>query len=92
MGSPLTTRTSASGCRRGPLAESRRRRAAAGPAAAAAAPERARRALGPCRVSRRTGLADDAIESGEELCFLREGVSRQVLRKLRRATGWSKTA
>src|SRR2546425_6357616 len=27
---------------------------------------------------------DDAIESGEELCFLREGVSRQVLRKLRR--------
>src|SRR3989442_8087784 len=27
---------------------------------------------------------DDAIESGEELCFLREGLSRQVLRKLRR--------
>ena len=27
---------------------------------------------------------DDAIESGEELVFLREGLSRQVLRKLRR--------
>src|SRR5687768_3523834 len=27
---------------------------------------------------------DDAIESGEELAFLREGLSRQVLRKLRR--------
>jgi DNA-nicking Smr family endonuclease len=27
---------------------------------------------------------DDAIESGEELAFLRDGVSRQVLRKLRR--------
>ena len=27
---------------------------------------------------------DDAIDSGEELAFLREGLSRQVLRKLRR--------
>jgi DNA-nicking Smr family endonuclease len=27
---------------------------------------------------------DDAMESGEELVFLREGLSRQVLRKLRR--------
>ncbi len=27
---------------------------------------------------------DDAMESGEELAFLREGLSRQVLRKLRR--------
>ena len=27
---------------------------------------------------------DDAIDSGEELSFLREGLSRQVLRKLRR--------
>jgi DNA-nicking Smr family endonuclease len=27
---------------------------------------------------------DDAIDSGEELVFLREGLSRQVLRKLRR--------
>jgi DNA-nicking Smr family endonuclease len=27
---------------------------------------------------------DDAIESGEELAFLREGLSRQLLRKLRR--------
>src|SRR2546427_3715799 len=27
---------------------------------------------------------DDAIDSGEELCFLREGLPRQVLRKLRR--------
>ena len=27
---------------------------------------------------------DDAIESGEELAYLREGLSRQVLRKLRR--------
>jgi len=27
---------------------------------------------------------DDAMESGEELVFLREGMSRQVLRKLRR--------
>ena len=27
---------------------------------------------------------DDALESGEELAFLREGLSRQVLRKLRR--------
>ena len=27
---------------------------------------------------------DDALESGEELVFLREGLSRQVLRKLRR--------
>ncbi len=27
---------------------------------------------------------DDAIESGEELVFLREGISRQTLRKLRR--------
>jgi DNA-nicking Smr family endonuclease len=27
---------------------------------------------------------DDAIESGEELVFLREGLSRQLLRKLRR--------
>lgn len=27
---------------------------------------------------------DDAIESGDELVFLREGMSRQVLRKLRR--------
>jgi DNA-nicking Smr family endonuclease len=27
---------------------------------------------------------DDAIESGEELSFLREGLSRQLLRKLRR--------
>ncbi len=27
---------------------------------------------------------DDALETGEELAFLREGVSRQVLRKLRR--------
>ena len=27
---------------------------------------------------------DDAIESGEELVFLREGLSRQILRKLRR--------
>src|SRR2546422_646816 len=27
---------------------------------------------------------DDALESGDELCFLREGLSRQVLRKLRR--------
>jgi DNA-nicking Smr family endonuclease len=28
--------------------------------------------------------ADDAIETGEELVFLRDGLSRQVLRKLRR--------
>jgi DNA-nicking Smr family endonuclease len=28
---------------------------------------------------------DDALESGEELVYLREGLSRQVLRKLRRA-------
>src|SRR5579859_4314970 len=28
--------------------------------------------------------ADDALETGEELVFLREGLSRQVLRKLRR--------
>ena len=27
---------------------------------------------------------DDALESGEELVFLRDGISRQVLRKLRR--------
>jgi DNA-nicking Smr family endonuclease len=27
---------------------------------------------------------DDAVDSGEELVFLREGVTRQVLRKLRR--------
>src|SRR6267378_1675959 len=27
---------------------------------------------------------DDAIESGEELAFLRDGLSRDVLRKLRR--------
>src|SRR4051812_30250371 len=27
---------------------------------------------------------DDAMETGEELTFLREGLSRQVLRKLRR--------
>ena len=28
---------------------------------------------------------DDALESGEELVYLREGIARQVLRKLRRA-------
>jgi DNA-nicking Smr family endonuclease len=27
---------------------------------------------------------DDALDTGEELCFLREGLSRQVLRRLRR--------
>jgi DNA-nicking Smr family endonuclease len=32
---------------------------------------------GPCSI-------DDAIDCGEELAFLREGLSRQVLRKLRR--------
>ena len=68
-------------------------------AASRAAPGQARARAGRCRSRRRRGPTsarrsrnrspgpssiDDAIDSGEELAFLREGLSRQVLRKLRR--------
>src|SRR6478672_10570163 len=62
------------------------RRVKLGRAPAAPVPEQTRRderaALAESLAGPRS--IDDAIESGEELAFLREGLSRQVLRKLRR--------
>jgi DNA-nicking Smr family endonuclease len=62
------------------------RRVKLGRAPAAPVPEQTRRDE---RAALAESLAvprsiDDAIDSGEELAFLREGLSRQVLRKLRR--------
>jgi DNA-nicking Smr family endonuclease len=67
-----------------PLSTRRRVRLARAPAAPV--PEQTRRDE---RAALQESLAgarsiDDAIESGEELSFLREGLSRQLLRKLRR--------
>jgi DNA-nicking Smr family endonuclease len=66
-----------------PLSAPRRVRLARAPAAPV--PEQTRRDE---RAALEESLAgprsiDDAIESGEELAFLREGLSRQLLRKLR---------
>jgi len=62
------------------------RRVRLGRAPAAPVPEQTRRderaALAESLAGPRS--IDDAIDSGEELAFLREGLSRQVLRKLRR--------
>ena len=67
-----------------PLPAPRRLRLA--PTPAAPVPEQTRRderaALAESLAGPRS--IDDAIDSGEELAFLREGLSRQVLRKLRR--------
>jgi len=67
-----------------PLRAPRRQRLA--PAPAAPVPVQTRRderaALAESLAGPRS--IDDAIDSGEELAFLRDGLSRQVLRKLRR--------